>query len=109
MMGVRSSTWRNGKGTMEGILDRLQYLVGENLDLTVKPEEIDPDAQLIDGGLMLDSLSIVKLISLSEQEFKIEFGEDDLRIESFASLRALAGVIALHCNGQHSVPHPPGA
>ena len=87
---------------MDGIIDRLRHLVAENLDLSAKPEEIDPDAQLLDGGLMLDSLSLVKLIGLSEREFRIEFGEGDLCMESFASLRALAGVIAVHRGGQHN-------
>jgi len=87
---------------MDGIIDRLRHLVAENLDMNVKPEEIDPDAQLLEGGLMLDSISLVKLIALSEQEFKVELGEEELRMESFASLRALAGVIAVHQNGGHS-------
>jgi acyl carrier protein len=72
------------------------------MDLSVRPEEIDPDAELMDGGLMLDSLALVKLIALSEREFQIEFGEDDLLMESFASLRALAGVIAVHRSLQPS-------
>jgi len=94
-----------GEETMEGIIDRLRHLVAENMNLSVKPEEIDPDAQLLDGGLKLDSLSLVKLIGLSEREFGIEFGEDDLCMESFASLRALAGVIAVHPGGQDSGSH----
>jgi acyl carrier protein len=87
---------------VEGIVDRLRYLVAEKMDLSVRPEEIDPDAELMDGGLMLDSLALVKLIALSEREFQIEFGEDDLLMESFASLRALAGVIAVHRSLQPS-------
>jgi len=87
---------------MERIIDRLRHLVAENIDLGLTAEAIDPGAQLMEGGLNLDSLALVKLISLSQQEFKIEFGEDDLRIESFASLRALAGVIAVHRGDQHS-------
>ena len=79
------------------IIERLQQLVVENLDLNPEVREIDPDAQLLDGGLKLDSLSIVKLISLVEEDFRVELGEDDLRMESFASLRALAGTIFSHC------------
>ena len=81
---------------MEVIIEQLRRLVAENLDLNLKVEEIDPDAQLLDGGLKLDSLSLVKLITLSEQNFRIEFGGEDLRLESFASLRALAQTIASH-------------
>jgi acyl carrier protein len=89
---------------VELIIASLRRLVAENLDVNgVKPEEINPDAQLMDGGLKLDSLSIVKLIALSEREFGIEFGEEDLLMESFASLRALAGVIAVQRSGQESL------
>ncbi len=88
---------------MEVIINSLQRLVAENLDLNgVKPEEINPDAQLMDGGLNLDSISIVRLIVLSEEEFGIEFGEEDLVMESFVSLRTLAGVIAVQRNGRDS-------
>jgi len=88
---------------MEEIINSLRRIVAGNLDLAgIKPEEINPDAQLMDGGLKLDSLSIVKLIALSEREFGIEFGEEDLMMESFASLRALAGVIAAQRKAQHS-------
>jgi acyl carrier protein len=87
---------------LEVIIEQLRRLVAENLDLNLKLEEIDPDAQLLDGGLKLDSLSIVKLITLSEQTFRIEFGEDDLCLESFASLRALAATIASHASNQGS-------
>ena len=89
---------------MEGVVDRLRHLVAEKMDLSIRLEDIDPDAELMDGGLMLDSLALVKLIALSEREFQIEFGEDDLLMESFASLRALAGVIAGHRSLQPSEP-----
>lgn len=87
---------------MQLIIDRLRYLVAENLDVGVEAEDIDPNAQLLDGGLKLDSLSIVKLIGLSEQEFRMEFGEDDMRMETFANLRSLAGVIAVHSSMEQS-------
>ena len=79
---------------MEVIIEQLRRLLAENLDLNLTAEEIDPDAQLLDGGLKLDSFSIVKLITLSERKFRIEFGENDLSMQSFASLRALAATIA---------------
>jgi acyl carrier protein len=83
-----------GKEAMEEVINSLRRLIAVNLVNGIRPEEINPDAELMDGGLKLDSLSIVKLIALSEREFGIEFGEEDLMMESFASLRALAGVIA---------------
>jgi len=77
----------------ENTLERLLHLVAEEMDLGVGRGDIDPDVPLLEAGLNLDSLAVVELITLSEEEFGIDFGEEDLTIESFASLRALAGVI----------------
>jgi acyl carrier protein len=99
-MGQNFGVAQQGTGSLEAIIERLRHLVAEDLDLNLKVEEIDPDSQLLDGGLKLDSLTIVKLISRVEQDFRLEFGEDDLRMESFASLRALAGTIASHGSGR---------
>jgi acyl carrier protein len=35
----------------------------------------------------------VELISLTEECFDVEFGEDELNMDSFASLKALASVV----------------
>ena len=79
---------------MENIIEELRHLIAEKLDRNITLEEIDPDAPLLGEGLNLDSLAIVELITLSEENFGIEFGEDDLTMEAFANLRTLAGVIA---------------
>jgi len=75
-------------------IERLKHLVSEKLDMNIRIEDIDPGAPLLGDGLNLDSLALVELISLVEESFGIEFGERDLNMESFASLRNLAAVIA---------------
>jgi acyl carrier protein len=77
-------------------IERLKHLVSEKLDMNIRIEDIDPGAPLLGDGLNLDSLALVELISLVEESFAIEFGERDLNMESFASLRNLAAVIAAH-------------
>ena len=79
---------------LENIIEELRHLMAEKLDRNIKLEDIDPDAPLLGDGSKLDSLAIVELITLSEETFGIEFGEDDLTMEAFANLRTLAGVIA---------------
>jgi acyl carrier protein len=79
---------------MENIIEELRHLIAEKLDSNIRLEEIDPDAPLLGEWSKLDSLAIVELITLSEENFGIEFGEDDLTMEAFANLRTLAGVIA---------------
>ena len=79
---------------VENIVEELRHLMAEKLDRNLKLEDIDPDAPLLGDGSKLDSLAIVELIILSEENFGIEFGEDDLTMEAFATLRTLAEVIA---------------
>ena len=74
-------------------IEELKGIVAEKLDMNIKREQIDPDAALLGDGLNLDSLAIVELITLTEEHFGIEYGEDDLNMESFANLRSLANVI----------------
>lgn len=75
-------------------IEELKELVADKLDINIGRDQIDPDAPLLEAGLKLDSLAIVELITLSEEKFGVEFGEDDLNMDAFASLRALASVIA---------------
>ena len=80
-------------GVVEDTIRQLKHLIAGQSDIDVPEEEIDPDAPLLEEGLNLDSLAIVELIASSEETFGIQFGEDDLNMQSFASLRALAGAI----------------
>ena len=54
---------------------------------------IDEHTPLLDGGIGLDSIMIVELISDIERRLGFEFHESDLRTNSFQSLRTLAQVI----------------
>ena len=89
---------------MQLILEELKRLLAEKVDANIAIEAIDPDAPLLSDGLNLDSVAIIDLIGISESAFRIQFREDDLCMESFASLRALAKVIEL----RRAESHPPG-
>lgn len=78
---------------IEDTIEQLRRLVAEQLDVNRTLEEVVADAPLLGGGLNLDSLALVALVSLTEQHFGIEFGEDELNMDAFASLRSLAEVI----------------
>jgi acyl carrier protein len=78
----------------ENTLEKLRRLVVERLDINRQLDELDADVPILGGGLNLDSLALVGLVSLTEQCFEIEFGEDELNMDSFASLRSLARVIS---------------
>lgn len=79
---------------VEDTIEQLKDLIADKLDINVSREKIDPETPLLEDGLKLDSLAIVELITLSEEKFGIQFGEDDLNMDAFANLRSLASVIA---------------
>ena len=74
-------------------IEQLKEIVAGKLDVNIRYEDIHPDAPLLDEGLGLDSLAIVELITLIEEKYRFQFGEDDLNMEAFANLRNLASVV----------------
>lgn len=69
---------------------QLKHILAEQLDANLKPEEITLDVSLLEDGLGLDSIALVELISLIEENFNVQFGEDDLNLEAFANVQTLA-------------------
>ena len=79
-------------------IDRLSNLIVEKLDANIQLDQIHPETALLESGLKLNSLAIVDLITAVEEEFGIQFGEDDLNMDAFSSVAALAGVIDSHAS-----------
>ena len=75
------------------IIQRLKELIG-GLDIHLSADQIDETMFLFEGGLGLDSFAVLEIIVGIEQEFGIEFPEEDLTPESFQDLRALGDVVA---------------
>lgn len=51
-----------------------------------------PDTPLVESGIV-DSLGLFKLIAYIEDEFKVKIEPEDILIENFATLNAIAGLI----------------
>ncbi|GAA6621094.1 acyl carrier protein [Scytonema sp. NUACC26] len=79
---------------MFDIVNNLKTIIAEELDVNLKPEEIDENVSLFEDGLGFDSIATVELISLIEKHFGIEFSDSELGTESFSSLKVLADFIA---------------
>jgi len=68
------------------IRERLKELAVENLD--IDPDQIDLDSKISD--LDIDSIDLVDFIMIIEDEFSIEFSDEELdEIESFADIVSL--------------------
>lgn len=68
------------------IRERLKELAVENLD--IDSDQIDLDSKISD--LDIDSIDLVDFIMIIEDEFSIEFSDEELdEIESFADIVSL--------------------
>jgi acyl carrier protein len=72
----------------EAVTDRVQRLFVETLNVEVP----SPDTDLIEGGL-LDSLALVELLLALEREFAVTIALENLDIDSFRSIRSIAGFV----------------
>jgi acyl carrier protein len=77
--------------TREETSERLRDILARTLG-TSPP---DPETDLVASGA-LDSLALVELLVAVEQEFSIMFAPDELEIERFRSLAALAELVDSH-------------
>lgn len=68
------------------------FLVRDLLDLPTDTL-LDPDANLLADGL-LDSLGVVRLVAFLESERRLHIPPEDVTLENFHSLRAIAGYLA---------------
>lgn len=82
----------------EDVIAKLKKLIAEELDVNLKEDELDENLPFFEGGLGIDSIAIVELISLVEDNFNIQFTDSDLVPDSFSSLKKLAEVIAAKIN-----------
>jgi acyl carrier protein len=87
------------------IIAILQSIIAEKIKPGLEIRNIESTSPLLEGGLGLDSIMVVDLIVATEQQFAFNFAEDDLSLDSFASLEALARVIARHVTTPPAAAH----
>ena len=75
------------------IVKGLKEILVDKLDVNLKMESIKTDVPLYEGGIGLDSISIVNLIGLTEERINFRFEDDEISTEIFGSLDALSSFI----------------
>ncbi len=79
---------------METIIKQLKTIIAEQLDANIKRAEITPEISLLEDGLGLDSIMLVELVSLVEENFGFQFEEDELDLKIFTNIQTLATFVA---------------
>ena len=82
------------EGVMEELIQELKVKIVDTLNLiTIAPESIDAEAQLIGGDLGLDSIDVLELVMMIEKDYGLRIDNKELGIKVFASLKTLAEYI----------------
>lgn len=80
---------------MQELIEELKGKIIETLYLEdVNPEDIDEKAPLVGGDLGIDSIDILELVMMLEQDYSVIIDNKELGEKVFASLEALAAYIA---------------
>jgi len=74
-----------------------QYITKEIMH-ELDSSKLADDAPLIEGGI-IDSMNLIALVAYIKESFGVEIGENDLDIENFQSVNALAAFIAKEKSG----------
>ncbi len=82
---------------MDELIEELKIKIINTLNLIdVKPEDIDIQAQLVGGDLGLDSIDVLELVMMLEEDYGVIIDTKELGMEVFASLGALAEHVHHH-------------
>jgi acyl carrier protein len=79
--------------TSDEVLEGLKRIIVDDLDVDVEYQDLSPDVPLFEGGLGLDSVVLVELISCIEKRFDVMVPDDLLTVETFKDLQSVAQVI----------------
>jgi acyl carrier protein len=81
---------------MQAIEERIKQMIVENLELGAKAANVKEDTPLLEGGLNLDSVAVLELISLVEEEFGVHVKDEDVSMELLGSVGGLARYVREH-------------
>ena len=82
---------------MDRFLDELKLKIIKTLNLTdVRPADIDADDQIVGGVLGIDSIDILDLVMMIEEEYSVRIDSKELGVKVFASFGTLAEYIRVN-------------
>ncbi len=75
-------------------LARVRRILRDALQLGDKAERLTESSPLLGSVPELDSMAVVTVLTLIEEEFGISVGDDDVSAETFATVGSLARFVA---------------
>ena len=68
-------------------LEKIKWIIANELDLDIKIEDIHENDSLYEDGLCLDSIAIIDLIVAMEKQFNLNFKDYELKSDYFNNYR----------------------
>ncbi len=79
---------------MKELIAELKEKIIESLDLLdVTPDDIDENARLVGGDLGIDSIDVLELVMMIEENYSVKIDNKELGAKVFTTLAALARFI----------------
>ena len=76
---------------MSNLAKELKHKIITTLDLVdINPDEVADDASLFEGGLGLDSIDILELVVMIEQEYGVKVDNKELGEKVFRTVKTIA-------------------
>ena len=71
---------------------KIKELMASNLTYAGSWNDVDEDYPLL-AKQVIDSLGMLKLVALIEEEFDVEIGDDDIVPDNWKTIRDIAGLV----------------
>ena len=84
----------NRQAGLSALTARVKQCIIDAIGVKIPPSTIPDDMPLLDKGLGLDSVAILRLVAALEDEFNIEIEDKVLRPELFRSVGTLSEYMA---------------
>ena len=85
------------------LVDELKHKVLDILNITdIRPENISEDEPLVGGSLGIDSIDILELVMLLEQDYGVKIDSKEEGEQVFRSFASMAAFVRNHLNNQAS-------
>ena len=82
---------------MEGLKNELKVKIISTLDLMdMTPEDMTDDAQLVGGEFGIDSIDVLELVIMIEQDYGVSIDTKELGEQVFRNIESLSVYIAEH-------------
>jgi len=79
---------------LDSLMEELKGGIIEALELEdLTPEEIDNDEQLVGGDLGIDSIDVLEMVMMIEENYGVKINNQKIGREVFKSIRTLAEYI----------------